>query len=94
MKVSNEWGVANQFLIVEEGRGALGNFLTKETFKSYDSTIAVKTYWETETETKLDRDNWDYSTTTGKYRNKFLGENKTETEKKIKSGEYKLDNLN
>ena len=94
MKVSNEWGVANQFLIVEEGRGALGNFKTKETFQSYDSTIAVKTYWETETETKLDRDNWDYSTTTGKYRNKFLGENKTETEKKIKSGEYKLDNLN
>ena len=42
----------------------------------------------------LDRDYWDYSKTTGKYRNLFLGESKAETEKKIKSGEYQLVDLN
>ena len=42
----------------------------------------------------LDRYSWDYSQTTGKYRNQFLNENKRETEKKIRSGEYKLIDLN
>ena len=41
----------------------------------------------------LDEYYWDYSATTGKYRNIFLGESKQETEKKIKSKEYKLTNL-
>jgi len=31
---------------------------------------------------------WDYSVTTGKYRNQFLGETKKETLAKLKSGEY------
>ena len=43
---------------------------------------------------KLDKDYWDYSTTTGKYRNIFLGESKKETQLKINNGVYKLDNLN
>ena len=42
----------------------------------------------------LDRNYWDYSVTTSKYRNLFLGETKRETEKKIKSGEYILTDLN
>ena len=42
----------------------------------------------------LDEYYWDYSSTTGKYRNQFLGEKKAETLKKIRSGEYKLKNLN
>ncbi len=33
---------------------------------------------------------WDYSTTTGKHRNQFLGEGIAETRKKIKSGEYQF----
>jgi uncharacterized protein affecting Mg2+/Co2+ transport len=33
---------------------------------------------------------WDYSVTTGKHRNKFLGEGIAETRKKIKSGEYQF----
>ena len=94
MKVSNEWGVPSQFLITEEGHGALGNFTKRETFQSYDSVIAVRTVWEDKTIIELDRKTWDYSTTTGKYRNLFLGEGKKETEKKIKSGEYLLTNLN
>ena len=42
----------------------------------------------------LDTHYWDYSVTTGKYRNQFLDENKAETQKKIDSGEYVLTDLN
>lgn len=42
----------------------------------------------------LDKYNWAYSTTTGKYRNIFLGEDKSETEWKIKNGQYILAELN
>ena len=99
MKVRNITGrtgraVANQFIIETEGRGANGNFLKKEVFQSYDSIIAEITVWPDETVVKLDKNCWNYSTTTGKYRNQFLGETKKETEKKIKSGEYVLTNLN
>ena len=59
-------------------------------FQSYNSTICKiengKTF--------LDENFWDYSKTTGKYRNIFLGETKQETEKKIKQGTYILLNLN
>jgi hypothetical protein len=59
-------------------------------FQSYDSII-VKiengiVY--------LDTNFWDYSKTTGKYRNLFLGEDKKTTEKRIKEGRYILKNLN
>lgn len=73
--------VANQF-IIEDG--------ATEYFQSYNSIIG-----------KIDKDGvtldeyyWDYSTTTGKYRNLWLNEKKAETQKKIDSGEYKLANLN
>lgn len=42
----------------------------------------------------LDSHYWDYSMTTGKYRNMFLNEDKKETLNKINSGEYILANLN
>jgi len=86
--------VANQFIAEEEGRGANGNFLFREIFQSYDSVIAEKITWSDRTDIMLDSEKWDYSVTTGKYRNQFLGESKKETEAKIKSGVYKLDNLN
>ncbi len=86
--------VANQFIVTEQGRGALGNFIKRETFQSYDSVIAVRTVWEDETRIELDSTYWNYSVTTGKYRNIFLGENKAETQKKIDSGVYTLTNLN
>ena len=60
-------------------------------FQSYRSMIAFKPL---SGPTQLDRDKWDYSVTTGKYRNQFLGEKKAETERKIKSGEYVLADLN
>ena len=60
-------------------------------FQSYNSIIAVRDH---KGNTILDNDKWDYSVTTGKYRNQFLGEDKKTTTAKIKSGEYKLADLN
>ena len=42
----------------------------------------------------LDYKTWDYSATTGKYRNQILGEGIAETRKKIKEGFYILAHLN
>ena len=74
--------VANQFLIYTE-KGVY--------FQSYGSVIAFKPYTG---KTQLDSEYWDYSQTTGKYRNIFLDENKATTEAKIKNGTYELVNLN
>ena len=73
--------VANQFIITDKG---------KEVFQSYRTIIAIIENGKI----TLDRDKWNCSVTTGKYRNLFLGEGKKETETKIKTGEYKLKNLN
>lgn len=91
--------VANQFIIEETG-GIMGNFIKRETFQSYDSVIAQRTIWGENAikggrvDIVLDEKYWDYSVTTGKYRNEFLGEGIAETRAKIASGEYKLENLN
>lgn len=75
--------VANQFLIyTQEG----------VYFQSYKSVIALKPF--NGGQILLDEHYWDYSTTTGKYRNEFLGEGVAETREKIKNGTYKLVNLN
>ena len=73
--------VPNQFIITDKG---------KEYFQSYNSIIAVKEKGQV----KLDSYYWDYSVTTGKYRNDFLGENIAQTRQKIEEGTYKLTNLN
>ena len=75
--------VANQWVITTDD----GEF-----FQSYQSIVAFKPYGGGKT--VLDARTWDFSTTTGKYRNEFLGEGKKETEAKIKSGEYLLADLN
>jgi len=61
-------------------------------FQSYNSII----YFECRRTGKkyLDKNDWDYSRTTGKYRNQILGENTAETRKGIKEGKYILKNLN
>ena len=75
--------VPNQFLITTEH----GQY-----FQSYQTIIA---YTQHKTgSTYLDKSLWNYSRTTGKYRNIFLNESKKETEKKIASGIYKLVSLN
>jgi len=80
-----------------DGRnGAVKNQFTISTpegryFQSYDSVIV---FIPNDGKIQLDSRYWDYSKTTGKYRNQFLGETKKETEAKIASGEYILTNLN
>ena len=74
--------IANQFEIVTDN----GIY-----FQSYRSIIAFRS---NDQKITLDRDKWNYSVTTGKYRNIFLGETKKETEAKIKKGEYILEDLN
>lgn len=74
MQSSRNNDIANQFIIKGE------DFTL---FQSYNSPIVMlkngKTYIFSD---------WDYSVTTGKYRNQFLGETKKETLKKLKSGKY------
>lgn len=66
-----------------------------QAFQSYDVIIAMIGYDQnSKKRVLLDKDWWDYSVTTGKYRNQFLGETKKETQAKIDSGEYKLEMLN
>ena len=74
--------VANQFIIT------LQNGIT--VFQSYNSIICVKANGET----YLDYERWDYSRTTGKYRNIFLNENTKETRDKINQGQYACVHLN
>ena len=81
MKAKVNFLANNQCIIYDEN---------SVSFQSYDQIIC-----KTENgKTYLDENFWDYSKTTGKYRNIFLGETKQETAKKINSGEYKLTNLN
>ena len=81
MTSSNGNKVPNQFIIRVNSEGTF--------FQSYNTIIAAKT----PEGVLLDLD-WDYSVTTGKYRNQFLGEKRPATEYKIKTGQYKLIDLN
>ena len=74
--------VANQFII---------HVNCDQYFQSYKSVIAMKDRYG---KIYLDEYLWDYSVTTGKYRNQFLNEGIADTRKKINSGEYVLTNLN
>ena len=74
--------VANQFIIYTPD----GNY-----FQSYNSVIACRA---NDGKVTLDDYYWDYSHTTGVYRNQFLGEGIADTRSKIESGEYKLADLN
>jgi len=87
MTSANGNKIANQFIVHGEHHGQTGKF-----FQSYDSFIAFKP--ANGSAISIDRTYWDYSVTTGKYRNQFLGETKKETKAKIDSGEYILTDLN
>lgn len=64
-------------------------------FQSYQ-TIIARTQKGFLGKTTLDKNYWDYSATTLKYLKSFLGTHKSkkEIEKDIKTGVYKLSNLN
>ena len=74
--------IANQFEIIGED----GVY-----FQSYDTLIAKICL---NGQVYLDRDSWDYSVTTSKYRIKFLNTTSKETLKRIDTGEYRLTDLN
>jgi hypothetical protein len=74
--------VANQFIINDDN----GNTF----FQSYKSIIVKLNI----NGVKLDQKYWNYSNTTSKYRNIFLNETTKDTREKIKSGQYKLADLN
>ena len=88
--------IANQFIIYDDNNNKY--------FQSYKSIIAkienndvienIGINYQRNKKVYLDKNYWDYSVTTGKYRNIFLNETKKETEKKIKDGVYTLTNLN
>lgn len=87
MKVTNMTSaagnkVANQF-IIETEEGAY--------FQSYDTIIAFRPLAG---KIQLDAKMWECSVTTGKYRNDFLGEDITETRRKIMGEVYELVDLN
>lgn len=76
---SNGEPAKNQLIIHDEKTG-------ERFFQSYNSII-VKIHKGKVTLGK----NWNYSVTTSKYRNQFLGETMKETQAKLDSGEYLYD---
>ena len=78
--------IANQFVITDDKQN--------EYFQSYNSMIVKKDYESNQVKIYLDKKYWNYSNTTGKYRNIFLNETIKDTKAKIKSGEYILTDLN
>ncbi len=90
MKAENMTGrggkeIANQFIVTDDNQNIF--------FQSYQSII-VKIDNENGGITYLDKNKYDYSTTTIKYRNAFLMETSKEIERKIKEGKYILTDLN
>ena len=77
-----QFKVINQFTLTTEN----GVY-----FESYGSVIVFK---PNNGKIQLDSNLWNYSKTTSKYRNMFLGETTKETQQKIDSGEYELTSLN
>ena len=83
---SNGNKIANQFVITDNKQN--------EYFQSYNSMIVKKDYESDQVKIYLDQKYWNYSNTTGKYRNIFLGETIKDTKAKIKNGTYILTDLN
>lgn len=81
MQSDNGNDIPNQFIITTKGATI---------FQSYSSVIAVKT----DDKIYLDENKWDYSQTTGKYRNQFLRMDKKQTLQAIESGKIILADLN
>lgn len=80
----------------KSGNDSLNNFIINDgkgntSFQSYNTLIARS---DTAGNITLDRRHWNYSRTTGQYRNQFLGEGISDTRSKIESGEYALADLN
>ena len=79
--VRSEKPVANQFIIYTDEGTYFQSYQSVIAFRANDGRITLDSYY------------WEYSPTTGKYRNQFLGEGIADTRAKIESGEYKLADL-
>jgi hypothetical protein len=77
--------VANQFIIFDS---------EATYFQSYNTVIVKTCFEDGERVTYLDRNAWDYSVTTSKYRNQFLGCDTAQVKRRIKDGTYRLTDLN
>ena len=82
MKSSRGNKVPNQFIIWTD---------EEQFFQSYQTIIGRR---DNEGNVALDKNRWDYSVTTSKYRNQWLGMNTKEVKKAIDDGTIKLINLN
>ena len=82
MTSSNGNDVPNQFIIRTQGM---------KIFQSYATTIVVMF---PDGRIVLDKNYWDFSVTTGRYRNQFLGCDSAECKRRIASGKYLLADLN
>ena len=82
MKSSRGNKVPNQFIIWTE---------EEQFFQSYQTIIGKR---DNEGNVFLDQNRWDYSVTTSRYRNQWLGMNTKEVKKAIDDGTIKLINLN
>ena len=78
--------IANQFVITDDNYN--------QYFQSYNSMIVKKDCSGLKNKIFLDQKYWNYSNTTGKYRNIFLNETIKDTRAKIKNGTYILTDLN
>ena len=83
LKNSNGNLVPNQFEIYSNG---------KYYFQSYETIIGLKD--KKNNEIYLDKNAWDYSNTTSRYRKLYLNEDTKTTKEKIKKGIYILEDLN
>jgi len=95
LKSNSGKNIANQFIVNDVtikhvSPDGTDFFYTGKMFQSYNSNIA----FITDGYVLLDKNFWNYSRTTSKYRNIFLNETTKETLKKIESKEYILMNLN
>lgn len=84
MQTSRGNPAANQFII---------NTPEATYFQSYSSIIIKTTFEDGVRVVYLDATYWDYSRTTSKYRNMFLGEDTKTIRRKVASGEYRLADL-
>ena len=82
MKSSKGNKVPNQFIIWTD---------EDQFFQSYQTIIGRR---DNEGNVSLDKNRWDYSVTTSKYRNQWLGMNTKEIKKAIDDGTIQLVNLN
>lgn len=83
--------VPNQFVISNAVIKISGKYVKGTLFQSYSSLIAFMYGYG---EIIVDKNRWNYSTTTSKYRNQFLRMDTKETKRLIQIGKIKLADLN